>query len=363
MSDSTDQTPGEILKALSAPFEAGEIKWKPGVISGSRCLALAYVNARVVQDRLDEVLGVAGWQDDYEFLEGGEVVCRLKVRVGGEWLTKVDVGGQSEQPDEGDRKKAAVSDALKRAAVKFGIGRYLYRLPSQWVDYDPQKKQLKPPQLPAFALPAPRQAKPNPAPVPEKPAAKEEPAPVADATMPKDGKELFSRIASFDARLAAAGRILAGELVKHVVQAGVAAGWDSDMTTWNDYRARLSAVDLAKAFAEEHTERVWVEGDVEKLTELKGPGKLATIETPRTPKTKDGKPAVKVGATVNEEQVRILQEWCEEKGVDPEAVAMSYADRKGNPRRTLAELSVEQWVDAVEKLKASEPAGAAAGAK
>jgi hypothetical protein len=58
----------------------------------------------------------------------------------------VDQGGRagpSEQPDGGDRLKAAFSDALKRAAVKYGVGRYLYRLPSQWVDYDPQRRQFK----------------------------------------------------------------------------------------------------------------------------------------------------------------------------------------------------------------------------
>jgi hypothetical protein len=31
------------------------------------------------------------------------VVCRLRCRIGGEWLTKVDVGGPSEQPDGGER--------------------------------------------------------------------------------------------------------------------------------------------------------------------------------------------------------------------------------------------------------------------
>src|SRR5207249_11297034 len=72
-----------------------------------------------------------------------------------EWSTKMDGGGQSEQPDEGDRRKAAFSDALKRAAVKFGIGRYLYRLPALWVDYDPAKKQLRStPQLPPSAIPS-----------------------------------------------------------------------------------------------------------------------------------------------------------------------------------------------------------------
>ena len=130
------------------------MKFKPAVVSGNRALALAYIDARVIQDRLDEVVGVLGWQDEYECLPDGSVVCKLRLRLGDEWITKMDVGGPSEQPDEGDRRKAAFSDALKRAAVKFGIGRYLYRLPNQWVDYDAHKRQFtKTPTLPAHALP------------------------------------------------------------------------------------------------------------------------------------------------------------------------------------------------------------------
>jgi hypothetical protein len=66
-----------------------------------------------------------------------EVKCRLTV-LG---VSKEDVG-------EGDSLKAAFSDALKRAAVKFGVGRYLYRLEKQWVDYDPEKGRFTPPTLP-----------------------------------------------------------------------------------------------------------------------------------------------------------------------------------------------------------------------
>ncbi len=81
--------------------------------------------------------------------------------MGGDWLTKVDVGGPSDQTDGGDRIKAAFSDALKRAAVKFGIGRYLYRLPQFWCDYDPRiKKIVKLPQLPAWALPPSKEQAP-----------------------------------------------------------------------------------------------------------------------------------------------------------------------------------------------------------
>jgi hypothetical protein len=118
-------------------------------------LAICYIDARAVQDRLDVVFGVDGWQDRYVLLPDGSAVCRLRCRIGERWVVKSDVGSPSEQPDEGDRHKAAFSDALKRAAVKFGIGRYLYRLPRQWVDWDAQKRQfVRVPTLPAAALPA-----------------------------------------------------------------------------------------------------------------------------------------------------------------------------------------------------------------
>jgi hypothetical protein len=53
-----------VAGALAAPFDPREVRFKPGVVSGNRALALAYVDARVIQDRLDEVLGVMGWQDE-----------------------------------------------------------------------------------------------------------------------------------------------------------------------------------------------------------------------------------------------------------------------------------------------------------
>jgi hypothetical protein len=146
-----------IQEALGEPFDVHEIKWKPAVVSGSRALALPYVDARAIMDRLDQVLGMANWQDEYTPLPDGSVLCKLSLRINGQWVVKMDVGGQSEQKDEGDRKKAATSDALKRTAVKFGIGRYLYRIPHQWCDYDPQKRQFtRTPALPASAMPRPR---------------------------------------------------------------------------------------------------------------------------------------------------------------------------------------------------------------
>lgn len=149
-----------IAERLAEPFDPADVKFKPAMVKGNRALAMGYVDARLVQDRLDEVVGVEGWSDRYAVLPGDSVKCELTVNMAPDpaatpnRVTKEDVGSPSEQPDAGDRMKAAFSDALKRAAVKFGIGRYLYRLSSQWVDYDPQKKQLLAlPQLPAWAIP------------------------------------------------------------------------------------------------------------------------------------------------------------------------------------------------------------------
>ncbi|MFM8274843.1 MAG: Rad52/Rad22 family DNA repair protein, partial [Gemmata sp.] len=149
-----DPTVVALTDALAAPFEPREVKFKPQAVKNNRCLAMAYIDARLVQERLDDVLGAENWEDIYKQLPDGSVMCKLRIKLGDRWITKMDVGSPSEQPDQGDRLKAAVSDALKRAAVKYGIGRYLYRLAAQWVDYDPVKKQIvQAPQLPTFAQP------------------------------------------------------------------------------------------------------------------------------------------------------------------------------------------------------------------
>jgi hypothetical protein len=235
-----------IAQALSAPFEANEVKFKPAVVSGNRALALAYVDARVIQDRLDDVLGVMGWQDSYRVLPDGSVMCRLRLKIGEQWITKVDVGGQSEQPDGGDRTKAAFSDALKRAAVKFGVGRYLYRVPQLWVDYDSHKRQfVRPPTLP---LPSETHGphKTHKSHESQQPAAPAKPKLAAHA-LPADGADLLRRLSDYDTRLAAKGVCRPGDLIKHVVQAGVKAGHPADLNEWVGPAIQL-AVEETKTF-------------------------------------------------------------------------------------------------------------------
>lgn len=145
----------EVWRKLAEPFPPGEVQWRIEALSRDkkRALVVPYVDARTVLDRLDRVVGPEGWHDAYEVLADGERVVRdergerrerlveVKCRLTVLDVTKEDVG-------EGDSLKAAFSDALKRAAVKFGVGRYLYRLEKQWVEYDAEKGRFTPPRLP-----------------------------------------------------------------------------------------------------------------------------------------------------------------------------------------------------------------------
>lgn len=135
----------ELLKKLGAPFPADQISWRPGKISkdGKKGLALAYIDARDVMDRLDEVCG-ASWSDSYKEI-AGRLVCSITING----ITRSD--GAGDTAIEGE--KGGLSDSFKRAAVKWNIGRYLYRLPAQWVEVDQSKAIKSPPKLPAWALP------------------------------------------------------------------------------------------------------------------------------------------------------------------------------------------------------------------
>lgn len=122
------------LSMLSAPFPKSAVHWrvqgKPFPRDGKHsAMALAYIDARDVMDRLDDVCGPEGWQSEFTETAKGRVICRLGIKMDGEWVWKSDGAGDTDVEGE----KGGISDALKRAAVSWGIGRYLYRLDSPWV--------------------------------------------------------------------------------------------------------------------------------------------------------------------------------------------------------------------------------------
>jgi len=101
-------------------------KWKVQTAKHWGCECVSYVDARQVMDLLDEVVGPQNWQDHYREV-AGKVYCDLTIKVEDEWITKSDCGTASHFEAE----KGQASDAFKRAAVKWGIGRFLYSIPTQ----------------------------------------------------------------------------------------------------------------------------------------------------------------------------------------------------------------------------------------
>jgi hypothetical protein len=135
----------DLFAALAAPFHPEELK-----VRSQAGRQFYYMTARTVMNRLDNILGPENWYDSYEPGEHS-VLCKLTIRLpDGSLLTKQDAGGYAGMADSGDDEKSGYSDGFKRAAVKFGIGRYLYRdgVPSFAQDHE----------LPGESAPAPEPA-------------------------------------------------------------------------------------------------------------------------------------------------------------------------------------------------------------
>ena len=130
--------PADLAAKLAAPFDDSTLKWRVGTVSKARpgkarrAQLLAYIDSRAVQERLDSVVGPFGWRNSFDSGPNGGLVCLLELRnpETGEWVGKTD-GADNTQIEA---TKGGLSDAFKRAAVAWGIGRYLYALPSPWVE-------------------------------------------------------------------------------------------------------------------------------------------------------------------------------------------------------------------------------------
>ena len=105
-------------------------KWRQGP-SGTQ---LAYIDARDVQDLLDEVCGQENWQDKYEFV-GEKLIAGIGINTENGWVWKYDTGDTSNI----EENKGQFSDAFKRAAVKWGVGRFLYDLGTKGDEKKPYK--------------------------------------------------------------------------------------------------------------------------------------------------------------------------------------------------------------------------------
>jgi hypothetical protein len=200
-------TTEELNSKLIAPLPAHEVEWrmaqtgikKDGTPWGK---VLCYLTNRAVMNRLDSVFGPLGWRNEYrlETITHAEkqltvCLCGISVEVAVDrWVTKWD----GAEPTDIETGKGALSDSMKRAAVQWGIGRYLYDLGESWATFTPDGlhnakiegswHRWSPPTLPDWALPAlfegeretapkPQPEETNPRPSAPKPPVSPQPAP------------------------------------------------------------------------------------------------------------------------------------------------------------------------------------------
>lgn len=130
-----------MFEKLAAPFPPSAVSWRAQTMKGdgTAALALAYIDARDVMHRLDDVCGPAGWQDTYAETPKGRLICTISIKCGDEWISKSDGAGDTDVEGE----KGAISDSFKRAAVKWGIGRYLYEVDTPWAECESMDRNGK----------------------------------------------------------------------------------------------------------------------------------------------------------------------------------------------------------------------------
>jgi hypothetical protein len=122
----------QILEQLREPFPAEDIEWRVQRTyqrNGKwHAVVLAYVTSRAIMNRLDEVF-LTHWKNEFLPWENDRgVKCRIWFKVGEEWYYREDGASLENNKEHIDPIKSAFSNALKRAAVQLGIGRYLYNL-------------------------------------------------------------------------------------------------------------------------------------------------------------------------------------------------------------------------------------------
>lgn len=151
------------FKALHDPFPAEDIEWRVQSCGEKNkkpwAIVLAYVTSRAIQERLDEICKPENWQLEIKQIDGG-YMAGIGIKHDGEWVWKWD----GAQKTDIEPLKGGISGAVKRAAVHWGIGRYLYALKATFADvtdrgdYKGKTKEgthfkWNPPKLPVWALP------------------------------------------------------------------------------------------------------------------------------------------------------------------------------------------------------------------
>ena len=140
------------LNEFGKPFSVDDISWKiqSKTKDGKKGMVVPFLDARAISNRLDEVVGQNNWKDSYEkwhtytqkargydddkIIESQLCTIFIYDEERSEWIGKTD-GAEN---TDFESIKGGISDAFKRAAVKWNIGRYLYQFEGKWIDLEEQ---------------------------------------------------------------------------------------------------------------------------------------------------------------------------------------------------------------------------------
>ena len=172
----TESQSTKIMNKLCEPFPYKDIEWRIQQSGTTRkndpwAMVLAYVTNRAIMKRLDDTFGCFGWKNEYKQAPDGGVLCGISIKISQkEWVTKWDGADNTDI----ESVKGGLSNSMKRAAVQWGIGRYLYKLETAFINVQEDiysgKYRVKikdkqyscdPPKLPEWALPTKDKTKPK----------------------------------------------------------------------------------------------------------------------------------------------------------------------------------------------------------
>jgi len=113
------------LKELQEPLKISDIDFRVQSINkGGYATILAYKDARVDMNRLDDVCGALNWKREHINNNANCIVSIWNEDIK-QWVSKEDTGTESNT----EQAKGLASDSFKRACFNWGIGRELYDYP------------------------------------------------------------------------------------------------------------------------------------------------------------------------------------------------------------------------------------------
>lgn len=115
---------------LTAPILPNEIEWRvQSQTSTGKLIVVPYINNRCVMHRFDAAFGAENWTSEFREIANG-FICRLTVSINDRTIYREDGASKTNIEPE----KGGISDAMKRAAVQFGLGRCLYDYPRVFIE-------------------------------------------------------------------------------------------------------------------------------------------------------------------------------------------------------------------------------------